>query len=166
VSLARPPEEARAAARQGEGLAVHAVLSRPALSRLLRDAEADVADYSALAVLLEEQFISALQHKTSALPALAERITRLVDTLDERRCTREALVSELLGSTTRPSMAALFARLPAASRAPVEALWQRLESAVQDCKARNTRNAHLMSEQHAIMQRVLFGEEAGIYADA
>lgn len=143
-----------------------AVLSRPALSRLLRDAEADVADYAALAVLLEEQFASALRHETAALTVQAERITRLVDTLDERRCTREALVSELLGGASRPSMAALFARLPVASRAPVEALWQRLESSVQDCKARNARNAHLMSEQHAIMQRVLFGEEAGIYADA
>jgi flagella synthesis protein FlgN len=143
-----------------------AVLSRPALSRLLRDAEADVADYGALAVLLEDQFASALRHETAALTVQAECITRLVDTLDERRCTREALVSELLGGASRPSMAALFARLPVASRAPVEALWQRLEAAVQDCKARNARNAHLMSEQHAIMQRVLFGEEAGIYADA
>ena len=143
-----------------------AVLSRPALSRLLRDAEADVADYAALAVLLEEQFASALRHETAALTVQAERIMRLVDALDERRCTREALVSELLGGASRPSMAALFARLPVASRAPVEALWQRLEAAVQDCKARNARNAHLMSEQHAIMQRVLFGEEAGIYADA
>ena len=143
-----------------------AVLSRPALSRLLRDAEADVADYAALAVLLEEQFSSALRHETAALTVQAERITRLVDTLDERRCMREALVSELLGHASKPSMAALFARLPVASRAPVEALWQRLEAAVQDCKARNARNAHLMSEQHAIMQRVLFGEEAGIYADA
>jgi len=143
-----------------------AVLSRPALSRLLRDAEADVVDYAALAVLLEEQFASALRHETTALTVQAERITRLVDTLDERRRTREALVAELLGGAFKPSMAALFARLPVASRAPVEALWQRLESAVQDCKARNARNAHLMSEQHAIMQRVLFGEEAGIYADA
>jgi len=145
---------------------MNAVLSRPALSRLLRDAEADVADYAALAVLLEEQFASALRHETTALTVQAERIARLVDTLDERRCTREALVAELLGGASKPSMAALFARLPVASRAPVEALWQRLEAAVQHCKARNARNAHLMSEQHAIMQRVLFGEEAGIYADA
>jgi flagella synthesis protein FlgN len=143
-----------------------APLSRQALGSLLRDAQADLADYGRLAALLERQFAGALRHEAAVLTALSEEITTLVDTLEQRRRQRVALVTQLLGAETVPSMAALFERLPAASRQPVETLWTELEEAVQDCKMRNARNARLMTEQQAILQRVLHGDEGGIYAEA
>lgn len=141
------------------------MLPRPALSRLLRDAQADLRDYDALALLLEEQFTSALRHDTARLTALAHDVTTLADTLDQRRRTRMALVTELLGAGSAPSMTALFARLPTDMRAPVEALWARLTGSVQHCKTLNVRNARLMTEQQAMLQRVLQGDKADTYAD-
>lgn len=143
-----------------------APLPRQALASLLRDAQADLGDYGKLAALLERQFACALRHEAAVLTTLSEEITALVDALELRRQQRVALVTQLLGGGDKPSMAALFERLPAASRPPVEALWAELEAAVQDCKKRNARNARLMTEQQAILQRVLKGDETGIYAEA
>ena len=88
-----------------------------------------------------------------------------LDALDQRRRARVELVTQLLGPQTPASMAALFERLPAARRAPVQALWERLEQAVTDCKTRNARNARLMTEQQALLQRVLHGAQEPLYAD-
>lgn len=140
-------------------------LPRPAMERLLRDVQADLADYAELAALLDEQFAGALRHDGPALEALAERIVALVDELDTRRQFRIGLLTRLSGGTA-PSVPALVAQWPAARRSAVQALWDRLALAVQDCKARNLRNARLMTEQHALLSRVLHGPEDTLYADA
>lgn len=137
----------------------------PALAQLLRDAQADLGDYERLAQLLEQQFNAALRHDAAQLQTLAEGIGPLLDALDQRRLARVALVTQLLGPLSATSMASLFERLPAARRAPVQALWERLEQAVTDCKTRNARNARLMTEQHALLQRVLHGAQEPLYAD-
>lgn len=137
----------------------------PALAQLLRDAQADLGDYERLAQLLEQQFNAALRHDAAQLQTLAEGIGPLLDALDQRRLARVALVTQLLGPLSATSMASLFERLPAARRAPVQALWDRLEQAVLACKASNARNARLMTEQHALLQRVLHGAQEPLYAD-
>lgn len=137
----------------------------PALAQLLRDAQADLGDYERLAQLLEQQFNAALRHDAAQLQTLAEGIGPLLDALDQRRLARVALVTQLLGPLSATSMASLFERLPAARRAPVQALWERLEQAVTDCKTRNARNARLMTEQQALLQRVLHGAQEPLYAD-
>lgn len=137
----------------------------PALAQLLRDAQADLGDYERLAQLLEQQFNAALRHDAAQLQTLAEDIGPLLDALDQRRLARVALVTQLLGPLSATSMASLFERLPAARRAPVQALWDRLEQAVLACKASNARNARLMTEQHALLQRVLHGAQEPLYAD-
>lgn len=137
----------------------------PALAQLLRDAQADLGDYERLAQLLEQQFNAALRHDAAQLQTLAEDIGPLLDALDQRRLARVALVTQLLGPLSAISMASLFERLPAARRAPVQALWDRLEQAVLACKASNARNARLMTEQHALLQRVLHGAQEPLYAD-
>ena len=136
-----------------------------ALALLLRDAQADLGDYDRLAQLLEQQFEGALRHDTAQLHTLAQQIGPLLDALDLRRLARVALVTQLLGPHTPASMDRLFERLPAARRAPVQALWGRLEQAVLDCKSRNARNARLMTEQQAVLQRVLHGTQEPLYAD-
>ncbi|WP_326536798.1 flagellar protein FlgN [Pseudorhodoferax sp.] len=141
-------------------------LPRPAVERLLRDVQADLADYAELAELLEQQFASALRHDGPALEELAERIVAVVDQLDARRQFRIGLVARLTGDAATPGVPALLAQWPAARRGAVQALWDRLEEAVRDCKARNLRNARLMTEQHALLARVLHGPEDTLYADA
>ena len=141
------------------------MLPRPALSQLLRDAQADLHDYAALAALLEQQFTSALLHEAAKLITLAEEITTLTDRLEQRRCTRVTLVTQLLNTDKNPSMTALLPRLPSAMRAPIAALWTRLTAAVEHCKQLNLRNARLMTEQQALLQRVLQGDKEELYAD-
>ncbi len=137
-----------------------------ALARLLQDAQADLADYATLAGLLEQQLEGALRHDGTALEGLAQRILALVEQLDGRRRVRMALVGRLVGDTTPAGMETLMARLPAAQRGTIAALWARLEAAVHDCKARNGRNARLITEQQALFERVLHGTQEPLYADA
>lgn len=143
-----------------------ALMSRPALSRLLRDAQADLRDYGALDALLERQFLGALRHDAAQLTQLAEAITTLATTLERRRSDRVALVTQLLADDQAPSMTALFQRLPPAMRPPIESLWDQLTAAVLHCKSLNVRNARLMTEQQALLQRVLMGDKVDTYADA
>ncbi len=159
MSAARPPEGAPLPAAGGQPVPA------AALALLLRDAQADLGDYGTLAQLLEQQFEGALRHDAAQMHTLAQQIGPLLDTLDQRRRARVELVTQLLGPQTPASMAALFERLPAARRAPVQALWERLEQAVTDCKTRNARNARLMTEQQALLQRVLHGAQEPLYAD-
>lgn len=154
--------ERQAAAPAG----VPRALPRPAVERLLRDVQADLGDYAELAELLEQQFAGAVRHDSAALEDLAARIGTVVDQLDARRLFRIGLVARLAGDGAAPSVATLLAQWPPARRAAVQALWDRLEAAVQDCKARNLRNARLLTEQHALLTRVLHGTEDTLYADA
>ena len=145
---------------------VASALPRPALARLLRDAQADLADYAVLDGLLDQQFHCALRHDGSQMDALAQRILGVVDRLDERRAVRSALAERLLGPRAPGGLAALAERLPAAQRGAVQALWDRLEVAVRESKARNARNARLMTEQQALLRRVLHGAQEPLYEDA
>lgn len=143
-----------------------ATLPRPAAERLLRDAQADLDDYAVLAELLEQQFAGALQHDGAALQTLAERIVAVVERLDGRRQLRSGLLARLAGDQGRADIAMLLALWPASGRAAMQTLWERLEEAVRDCKARNLRNARLLTEQQALFARVLHGPEDSLYANA
>ena len=157
---------APAAGAMDEAPSPGAALPRPALARLLRDGQADLADYAVLDGLLEQQFHCALRHDGSQMDALAQRILEVVERLDERRGVRRALAERLLGPGAPGGMAALSARLPASQRDAVQALWERLELAVRGSKARNARNARLMTEQQGMLQRVLHGAEEPLYEGA
>lgn len=140
-------------------------LPRALMERLLRDVQADLADYDGLAELLELQFQGAIRHDAQALQALAERIVALVEQIDTRRQFRLGLLTRLAGGAV-PSVQALVAQWPVARRGAVQALWDRLEQAVHDCKARNLRNARLMTEQQSLLDRVLHGSQEPLYAHA
>jgi flagella synthesis protein FlgN len=127
--------------------------------------QADLADYADLRALLDQQFAGALRHDALAMEPLAEALVAVVDRLDARRLFRDGLLARLNGGSA-PSVPALLAQWPAAQRAAVQALWDRLEQAVQDCKALNLRNARLLTEQHQLLTRVLHGTEDPLYADA
>jgi flagella synthesis protein FlgN len=140
-------------------------LPRAAVERLLRDVQADLADYAELQDLLEQQFASALRHDAQAMESVAAGIVAVVDRIDARRQFRYGLLTRLQGGGV-PTVPALVALWPAAQRAGVQALWDQLEQAVHDCKARNLRNARLLTEQHVLLTRVLHGTEDPLYADA
>lgn len=137
-----------------------------ALSHLLRDMHADRSGYARLRELLEQQFEAALRHQAERLSALADDIVALVDELNARGLQRGALLRQLLGQRpqTEPSMAALLQRLPSAVGQTLSIAWQSLEQQVRECKDLNQRNCHLITEQHALMQRVMGVEEA-LYAE-
>ncbi len=130
------------------------------LARLLRDLHADRSAYARLRELLEEQFQAALRHRSEQLGALAADIVALVEQLDQRRAVRSELLLALLGRNSKPSVEALLQRLSGASAQTLAAAWQGLEQQVTECKALNLRNCQLITDQHALMQRVLGVEEA------
>jgi flagella synthesis protein FlgN len=136
-----------------------------ALSLLLRDLQADRAGYGRLRGLLDEQFQAALAHRSERLASLADEIVSLVDELNGRGLKRGALLQQLAARPGEaPSMGALLRRLPEPLARSLGQAWQALELLVQDCKAVNQRNCHLITEQHALMQRVL-GVEEVLYAE-
>lgn len=135
------------------------------LARMLRDMYADCAGYARLRDLLEAQFQAALRHAAQQLLALADEITALVAELDERRAVRAELLAQLLGpGETQPTLALLLQRLPTQTGQALTVLWQGLEQQIRECKQLNLRNCRLITEQHALMQRVLGVEEQG-YAE-
>jgi flagella synthesis protein FlgN len=140
-------------------------LPRAAVERLLGDVRADLHDHAELQALLDQQFEAALRHDAAALEPVATRILALVEQLDARRQLRDALVSRLSGHDGPPSVHTLLGQWPAAQRPQLQALWAHLEQAVQDSKNRNLRNARLMTEQQAMLIRVMHGSEDGLYAD-
>ncbi|WP_371874528.1 flagellar export chaperone FlgN [Duganella rivi] len=134
-----------------------------AMRLLLAGIAEDLQAYPQLQALLEQQFQAALRHKAAELGPVAEAISTLVDTMQERRALRVALVQRLVGP--QGTMLQAFALLKNAARERMEADWNTLEQAVITCKAVSKRNADLLVEQYSIMQRVLHGEEQ-IYAPA
>ncbi|MCX2861695.1 flagellar export chaperone FlgN [Paucibacter sp. PLA-PC-4] len=134
------------------------------LARLLRDLHADRSAYARLRELLEEQFQAALRHRSEQLSALAADIVALVEQLDQRRAVRSELLLALLGRNSKPSVEALLQRLSGASAQTLAAAWQGLEQQVTECKALNLRNCQLITDQHALMLRVL-GVEEVTYAE-
>jgi len=135
------------------------------LARLVSDVRADLVDYQHLHTQLQAQFQAAVCHDTDTLTTLAEEITALVETLDQRRRDRVRLAGSLLGGQGAVTIPVLMHSLPDAVRDALQPLWLRLEALVSQCKGLNIRNCHLMVEQQAIMLRVLHGEEA-LYAEA
>ena len=127
------------------------------LRALVAGVHADQTDYQTLRGLLAEQFQAALRHDTASLTDLGERITALVAVLEGRRRERMRGVA-LLGIRPPATMAQVIALFAPAMRGPLQQLWQGLEALVVECKQLNSRNCRLLTEQHALMQRVLAGE--------
>jgi flagella synthesis protein FlgN len=134
-----------------------------ALATIVRGVEIDGDAYGRLRTLLESQFASALRHDIPALGELAAQITALVAEMDARRVEREAICATLAGQGAR--IPAILPLLPALSRQAFAAAWSALEAQVVECKRLNARNGRLLTEQHALMQRLLRGD-ADTYAPA
>jgi flagellar biosynthesis protein FlgN len=129
-----------------------------AVARLLDGIQGDIAACGAVRDLLERQFQAALRRRAAELAELAGQLMPQLEAMEERRKQRVQLIRALLGP--QATMADLFAKLDAARRASAAAAWTQLEQLVRDCKDATLRNGNLMAEQHAVMQRVLHGEEA------
>jgi len=139
--------------------------STEALTLLLRDLQADRAGYGRLRELLEAQFQAALRHQAEPLQRLADEIVALVDELDAHTRQRGLLLRKLLGSQGEPTMSRLLQRLPTTAAQALGGLWTALEEQVRECKALNQRNCQLITEQQALMRRVM-GVEEGLYAES
>ena len=127
------------------------------MQQLLHGIAMDLAAYTELQDLLEQQFDASLRHQRARLEQLAETISALVDAMDARRLQRVASAVRLLGEA--PSMAQVFTLLKAEPRARLEQDWARLETLVTECKRLGKRNSDLLVDQYTIMQRVLHGED-------
>ncbi|NCT85672.1 MAG: flagellar protein FlgN [Comamonadaceae bacterium] len=139
--------------------------STEALAALLRDLQADRSAYAQLRELLEAQFQAALRHQAEALQRLADEIIALVDLVEARGRQRGLLLRQLLGTQGEPRMDRLLQRLPAKAAQALGGLWTALEQQVRDCKALNQRNCQLITEQQALMRRVM-GVEEELYAES
>lgn len=139
--------------------------STEALAALLRDLQADRSAYGRLRELLEGQFQAALRHQAEPLQRLADEIVVLVDELDAHTRQRGLLLRKLLGTQGEPSMSRLLQRLPATAAQALGDIWAALEEQVRECKAMNQRNCQLITEQQALMRRVM-GVEEGLYAES
>lgn len=127
-----------------------------ALQQLLQGVADDHHAYAALQDLMEQQFAAALRRQAPRLEELAEEISALVDTMEERRRGRVALAQVVAGADAR--MADVYALLKPDARMKLEADWLALESMAAECKRLGKRNTDLMVEQYSIMQRVLHGD--------
>jgi flagellar biosynthesis protein FlgN len=132
-----------------------------ALQRVQDGVGDDLDACHSLLGLLEQQFAAALHHRSARLTELAGEITPILESMEQRRVQRVALVRSLLGPGA--SMEQLIATLPAQAREALATGWRRLESLVVACKDKNSRNSALLADQFCIMQRVLHGEDQ-IYA--
>lgn len=142
-------------------------MSRPGLlPQFVADMDADLLQYRSLQALLQEQFGAALRHDSAGLLELNERILAMVAALDLRRERRSTLLAQLLAPQHPATLDALLERLPPATRGVVQTRADALEQLVRDCKERNTRNGRLVTDQQAILQRVLRGKEEDTYAQA
>jgi flagella synthesis protein FlgN len=128
-----------------------------ALERLLDGIQDDLQASGAIHGLLERQFQAALRHRGAELATLADDLMPQLDAMEGRRQQRVQLVRALFGQDA--GMDRLFDALPAARREGAVAAWAQLETLVRSCKSATTRNASLMAEQHAVMQRLLHGED-------
>lgn len=128
-----------------------------AMLALLRGVADDVAAYTSLLDLLEQQFDAIVRHQSAQLAQLSEIILPAIEAMEARRRERVALVAVLLGADA--GMAQVFILVKGATRQMLEEQWLALEKMVVECKRRNTRNSELLTEQYSIMQRVLHGEE-------
>nr|WP_314545178.1 flagellar export chaperone FlgN [uncultured Massilia sp.] len=129
-----------------------------AVARLLDGIQGDLATCGAVRDLLERQFQAALRRSGTELATLAEQLMPQLDAMEERRKQRVQLVRALLGP--QATMGDLFGKLDAARRGAASEAWAQLEALVRDCKEATLRNGTLMAEQHSVMQRVLYGEDA------
>lgn len=124
---------------------------------LLGGIAADRVAYTELTDLLEQQFDAALRHQGSRLGEIAAQLATVLEAAEARRQQRVALAQRLIGP--QATMAQAFTLLKSPTREKMEAEWLALEAMVLECKRLSKRNAELLVEQHAIMQRVLHGEE-------
>ncbi|WP_164963672.1 flagellar protein FlgN [Rubrivivax sp. JA1026] len=138
---------------------------RDAYRRLLAGISADLAAYAGLEELLEQQFHALLAHDAKTLQALGARIETLVADLDLRRAERVELAAALgAGEPPRP-VERLLEVLPPATREAALQAWRTLETRLQQCRRRNTRNCELLMGQHARLIQ-LNGGESDTYAPA
>jgi len=114
---------------------------------LLRGVGNDLRDYRALLDLLESQFAAALRHETAHLADVGERVTALVETLEQRRVQRVELAERLLGPGAR--MPAVIAAFDLPQRRLLADGWSVLEELVGRCKALNERNCRLLTSAYA-----------------
>ncbi|MET0518966.1 MAG: flagellar protein FlgN [Burkholderiaceae bacterium] len=126
-----------------------------AVSALLGDMQADQGGYARLRELLDAQFEAALAHSATRLTSLAQEIVGQVEQLDGRRARRAALLQRLAAPGEEASMSGLLQRLPQPVAERLTVSWQALEQQVRECKQINQRNCHLITEQQALMQRLL-----------
>jgi len=127
-----------------------------ALAMIVRGVELDGEAYGRLRELLEVQFAAVLRHDAASLGELAAQITALVAEIDARRVERETICATLAGQGAR--IPAILPLLPELSRQAFGTAWSALEAQVLDCKRLNARNGRLLTEQHALMQRLLRGD--------
>ncbi|RQW24545.1 flagellar protein FlgN [Rhodobacteraceae bacterium CH30] len=141
------------------------MMNAAVLKQLMAGIQADRSAYAELESLLEAQFGAIVRCDAPRLALLAESILQLSAALDGRRCERERLLLEALGVSRLTSIEQVFMRLPADIATRCRAHWEALCSKVQHCQSLNTRNGRLMSEQHGLLTRVMFGDE-DVYVSA
>lgn len=125
----------------------------------------DVAGYREMHTLMQAQFHAALRHDAPAMQDVAERIAAQAQSLEQSSQQRVVHARALLPVGAPVSMTAVFALLQGPLQGQLQALWQQLETSVQQCKALNVRNCQLIMEQAQIMRQVLGATTAdeGIY---
>lgn len=127
----------------------------------------DLAGYQALQSLLQQQFHAALRHDAAAMEAVAQQITAQAEQLEAASRQRVLHARALMrAQEDTVSMTQLFLQLKAPLQQQLQALWDRLQQQVQECKSLNLRNCRLIMEQAELMRNVITGgmPDEDIYA--
>ncbi|KUQ85952.1 MULTISPECIES: flagellar protein FlgN [Enterobacter cloacae complex] len=122
---------------------------------LIQDMAEDRKHYHALTALLETQRRHIVAHDAAALDTLNAQVMALYQQLSKNSRQRHTLLNELGISPNAEGMKLLIARLPAAHRSTVSALWYGLQQQATACQRANDYNGALMSMQQEILGNLL-----------
>ena len=128
---------------------------------LIQDLAEDRKRYQTLTGLLENQRHHIVARDAAALEEVNQQIMALYQQLSKSSQQRYASLNALGINPGSEGMTSLIARLPAAHRPTVSALWQGLQEQALACQTINDYNGALMNMQQEILGNLLNSSEPG-----
>ena len=128
---------------------------------LIQDLAEDRKRYQTLTGLLENQRHHIVARDAAALEEVNQQIMALYEQLSKSSQQRYASLNALGITPGSEGMTSLIARLPAAHRPTVSALWQGLQEQALTCQSINDYNGALMNMQQEILGNLLNSSEPG-----
>lgn len=134
------------------------------IKSLILGIQTDIADYTELQRLLEQQFQLLKDRDTAAITALNQAHQSMVAKLQRSAVERTRQLGLLGINADEQGMTVLLGQLPPALKLRLKPIWNRLCKLLQQCQQQNEVNGRLLRCQYDVIQRMLHGEPNYDYA--